>query len=280
MEIRNLPDMETLVALCKRRGFVFPGSEIYGGLANSWDYGPLGVELRNNIKNLWWDRFVRRRADIVGLEAAIIMNPKVWEKSGHTETFNDPLVECETCHNRFRTDTLLNLEEFEIWKSALLEFATLNANQSAEKLKHVSTLLEAFDLIFPDDAVLKTLPEEEKAKLLNSLTTLNVEIRKKLNEIDSIHRENSQISTTLAQANEFSGALTQIYLRRKVACPICSENTWDRKPHRACSSILKTCSIRHAYVCRLVLRRLVKRSAMKLLRVTLSSVHASLNRWK
>lgn len=98
--------METLVALCKRRGFVFPGSEIYGGLANSWDYGPLGVELRNNIKNMWWDRFVRRRADIVGLEAAIIMNPKVWEKSGHTETFNDPLVECRSCNGRFRADSI------------------------------------------------------------------------------------------------------------------------------------------------------------------------------
>ena len=93
--------MEKIISLCKRRGFVFPGSEIYGGLANSWDYGPLGAELRNNIKQLWWNRYVHRRDDIVGLEAAIIMNPKVWEQSGHVATFNDLLIECKGCHQRF-----------------------------------------------------------------------------------------------------------------------------------------------------------------------------------
>jgi glycyl-tRNA synthetase len=99
--------MDKIVSLCKRRGFIFPGSEIYGGLANSWDYGPLGVELKNNIKNLWWDKFVHRRDDIVGLDAALIMNPKVWEASGHLKEFKDPLVECKNCHERFRADELL-----------------------------------------------------------------------------------------------------------------------------------------------------------------------------
>lgn len=98
--------MDKIVALCKRRGFVFPGSEIYGGLANSWDYGPLGVELKNNIKNLWWSRFVHRRDDVVGLDAALIMNPDVWVKSGHLENFTDPLVECKKCHTRFRADMI------------------------------------------------------------------------------------------------------------------------------------------------------------------------------
>lgn len=96
--------MDKIIALCKRRGFVFPGSEIYGGLANSWDYGPLGVELKNNIKQLWWKRFVHERSDMVGLDAALIMNPKVWEASGHTHNFSDPLVECKKCHTRFRPD--------------------------------------------------------------------------------------------------------------------------------------------------------------------------------
>ncbi len=96
--------MEKIVSLCKRRGFVFPGSEIYGGLANSYDYGPLGVELKNNIKNLWWERFVHQRDDILGIDAALIMNPKVWEASGHLKEFSDPLVECKKCHNRFRAD--------------------------------------------------------------------------------------------------------------------------------------------------------------------------------
>ncbi|MCX6721203.1 MAG: glycine--tRNA ligase [Candidatus Staskawiczbacteria bacterium] len=96
--------MEKIVSLCKRRGFVFPGSEIYGGLANSFDYGPLGVELKNNIKNIWWKRFVHQRDDMVGIDAALIMNPKVWSSSGHLATFNDPLVECKKCHHRFRAD--------------------------------------------------------------------------------------------------------------------------------------------------------------------------------
>ncbi|MDD5415802.1 MAG: glycine--tRNA ligase [Candidatus Daviesbacteria bacterium] len=96
--------MDKIVALCKRRGFIYPGSEIYGGLANSWDYGPLGVELKNNIKQAWWKRFVHLREDIVGIDAALIMNPKVWEASGHVANFQDPLIECKKCHERFRAD--------------------------------------------------------------------------------------------------------------------------------------------------------------------------------
>lgn len=98
--------MEKLVNLCKTRGFVFPGSDIYGGLANSWDYGPLGVELKNNIKQAWWKKFVTSRLDMVGIDAALIMNPKVWEASGHVSTFTDPLVECKNCHERYRADQI------------------------------------------------------------------------------------------------------------------------------------------------------------------------------
>ena len=96
--------MEKIVSLCKRRGFIYPGSEIYGGMANSWDFGPVGAQLKKNIKDLWWKNFVEQRDDVVGLDAAIIMNPKVWEASGHVEGFTDPLVECKSCHNRFRAD--------------------------------------------------------------------------------------------------------------------------------------------------------------------------------
>ena len=96
--------MDKVVNLAKRRGFIFPGSEIYGGLANSWDYGPLGVELKNNIKKLWWKMFVQQRMDMVGIDAALIMNPKVWEASTHLTTFTDPLVECKKCHSRYRGD--------------------------------------------------------------------------------------------------------------------------------------------------------------------------------
>jgi len=96
--------MEKIVSLCKRRGFVYPGSEIYGGLAGFWDYGPLGVELRNNIKDWWWQKFVTNREDMYGVSAAIIMASRAWEASGHVAGFSDPLVECEKCHKRFRED--------------------------------------------------------------------------------------------------------------------------------------------------------------------------------
>ena len=99
--------MEKIVSLAKRRGFVFPGSEIYGGLANSWDYGPLGHLLKQNVKAAWWKFFVQERADMVPLDTAIIMNPKVWEASGHLQNFSDELVECKKCHHRFRSDHLL-----------------------------------------------------------------------------------------------------------------------------------------------------------------------------
>ena len=96
--------MEEIVALCKRRGFIFPGSEIYGGLTGTWDYGPLGVLLKKNIKDEWWREMVQYRDNVVGVDAAIMMNPTVWEKSGHLKAFTDPLVECKICHQRFRAD--------------------------------------------------------------------------------------------------------------------------------------------------------------------------------
>ncbi len=101
-----MPDMETIVSLCKRRGFVFQSSEIYGGIGGFWDYGPLGVELKNNIKQNWWKAVVQDRGDIVGIDAAVVMNPQVWVASGHVATFSDPLVECKNCHHRFRADQL------------------------------------------------------------------------------------------------------------------------------------------------------------------------------
>ena len=99
--------MEKVVALCKNRGFIFPGSEIYGGLANTWDYGPLGVELKNNIKRAWWKKFVQENKYNVGLDAAILMNPQTWVASGHLAGFSDPMMDCRECHERFRADKLI-----------------------------------------------------------------------------------------------------------------------------------------------------------------------------
>ncbi len=97
-------DMDTLVSLCKRRGFIFQSSEIYGGLGSAWDYGPLGVELKRNVRNLWWRDTVHLRRDVLGLEAAVLMHPRVWEASGHLERFSDPMVDCRECKRRFRAD--------------------------------------------------------------------------------------------------------------------------------------------------------------------------------
>jgi len=96
--------MDKIVSLAKRRGFIYPGSDIYGGLSGTWDYGPLGVELKNNVKQLWWRMFVQNRDDMLGVDAAILMNPEVWKASGHVDGFQDPLVECTKCKRRFRAD--------------------------------------------------------------------------------------------------------------------------------------------------------------------------------
>ncbi len=107
MAKKKTPDLlDTLVSLCKRRGFIFQSSEIYGGLASCWDYGPLGVELKKNIKDLWWKNMTRDRGDIEGLDAAILMHPRVWEASGHVEGFTDPLVDCKECKQRYRADDI------------------------------------------------------------------------------------------------------------------------------------------------------------------------------
>lgn len=100
-------DMDKIVNLSKARGFVFPGSEIYGGLANTWDYGPLGIELKNNVKSAWWKKFIQESPYNVGVDAAILMNPKTWEASGHLNNFNDPMIDCKECKSRHRADKLI-----------------------------------------------------------------------------------------------------------------------------------------------------------------------------
>jgi glycyl-tRNA synthetase len=103
--------VDAVVNLSKRRGFVFPSSEIYGGSRSAWDYGPLGVELKENVRRQWWKAVVQSREDVVGIDSAVILAPQVWAASGHLATFTDPLTECTSCHKRFREDHLL--EEFE-----------------------------------------------------------------------------------------------------------------------------------------------------------------------
>lgn len=127
-------NLDQLVSLCKRRGFIFPGSEIYGGLANTWDYGPLGVELKNRVKSEWWKVFVKKRQDMIGLDSAILMNPRVWEASGHVSNFNDPLIDCKACKQRFRGDKLLE-EKLGVEAVAVLKLDQIQPMLMAEKVK-------------------------------------------------------------------------------------------------------------------------------------------------
>ena len=149
--------MDKLVALCKNRGFVFAGSEIYGGLANAWDYGPLGVELKNNVKKAWWQKFVQENKHNVGLDSAILMNRNVWVASGHVGTFNDPLMDCKACKARFRADKLIEDwgrergEEIQAdgWKDEQFEaFITEHQIACPTCGKHDFTGIRKFNLMF------------------------------------------------------------------------------------------------------------------------------------
>ena len=125
--------MEKVVSLCKRRGFVFPGSDIYGGLANTWDYGPYGAALKKNVKDAWWKYFVENRDDMVGLDAAILMNPKTWEASGHVGSFSDPLIDCKACKTRHRGDKLLE-DKIGVEKTAEVKLEDLHDVLTKEQI--------------------------------------------------------------------------------------------------------------------------------------------------
>ena len=125
--------MEKVVSLCKRRGFVYPGSDIYGGLANTWDYGPYGVALKKNVKDIWWKYFVEDRDDMVGLDAAILMNLKTWEASGHVASFSDPLIDCKKCQTRHRGDKLLE-EKIGVRKTANVTLEELHDVMTKEEI--------------------------------------------------------------------------------------------------------------------------------------------------
>ena len=156
MAIEN--KMEKLVALCKGRGFIFPGSEIYGGLANSWDYGPLGVEMKNNVKRAWWKKFIQESPYNVGMDAAILMNPQTWVASGHVGGFNDPLMDCRECKARFRADNLIEdylaqqgetAEAVDGWSNEKMEgFIQQNNLTCPECGKSNFTSIRQFNLMF------------------------------------------------------------------------------------------------------------------------------------
>jgi glycyl-tRNA synthetase len=149
---------EKIVALCKRRGFIYPGSEIYGGLANTYDYGPMGAELLRNIKNLWWENFIHQREDVVGLDASIISSHRIWDASGHTSGFSDAMIDCKNCKSRFRADHII--EDYFENKNSSQKVEGLSEKELSEIIKtekipcpkcgkHDWTEVRKFNLLFP-----------------------------------------------------------------------------------------------------------------------------------
>ena len=176
-EKKDSVSMEKIISLCKRRGFVFSGSEIYGGLANAWDFGSLGVALKNNIKQLWWRFFVESRDDMYGLDAALLMNRKVWQASGHEATFSDPLVECKKCHERFRWEPTLGIDgeikiKDEDWEKLIC--SNCGAKGSFTKPQKFNLMLKTFLGPAEDDAhVVYFRPETAQAMFVDFKHILN-----------------------------------------------------------------------------------------------------------
>jgi glycyl-tRNA synthetase len=163
--------METLVGLCKRRGFIFQSSEIYGGLQGAWDYGPLGVEMKNNVKRAWWRANVQERDDMVGLDAAILMHPEVWRASGHLDTFTDPMVDCRNCKSRFRAD------EFD---SATEPCPTCGQRGTFTEPRMFNLMLRTFVGPVQDDAATVYLRPETAAGIFVNFENVLTTTRRKL----------------------------------------------------------------------------------------------------
>ncbi len=179
MVVNERVEMEKIVSLCKRRGFVFPSAEIYGGFANAWDYGPLGVEMRRRIRDAWWRAMVTERDDVAGLEGAIVTNPRVWEASGHLKHFTDPLVDCRTCNFRFRAD---DLPEWDDEARALRQPTTCrncNATNSFTEARQFNMMLKTFIGPVEDAAAVAYLrPETAQGMFVNFENVLTTSRRK------------------------------------------------------------------------------------------------------
>ena len=156
--MEELKSLDKIVNLCKSRGFVFPGSEIYDGLANSWDYGPLGVELKNNIKKAWWQKFVTECKYNVGLDSAILMNPRVWKASGHLGGFSDPLMDCKSCKSRHRADDLIenyiksknldiNIAGWETDNKKMEDFIAMSQNMGKIEKVKIATCQDELNMV-------------------------------------------------------------------------------------------------------------------------------------
>ncbi|WP_342268619.1 glycine--tRNA ligase [Spiroplasma endosymbiont of Aspidapion aeneum] len=190
--MQNRKNNDILIAFLKNQGFVFQGSEIYGGLANSWDYGPLGAEMKNKLKNLWWDFFIKKNIHNVGLDSSIILNPNVWKTSGHIDNFNDPLIDCKNCKSRYRADKIIEEAFPEInvggWTIQQQEKFILEKKIACQQCKKVDyTPIRQFQLMFKsyqgviqdDSSIVYLRPETAQGIFINFKNTQR-SLRKKL----------------------------------------------------------------------------------------------------
>ncbi len=220
--------MEKIVNLCKRRGFIFPTSEIYGGTRSAWDYGPLGVLLKNNVKKAWWTDIVQKRDDMVGQDAAIIMNPKVWEASGHIGSFHDPLVECKKCHSRFRVDHLpVNNTDYKN-KIKLFKKSLDNILNEVE-LEHFPEIdkLISFVKIATEKVKNDHLDKEEKRIINEMVIDAKGKIEKELNVTKTKIDIHSKLLNDFVNAPKMVGLISKLYLNDDVRCPDCRLKDWD-----------------------------------------------------
>ena len=218
--------MEAIISLAKRRGFVYQGSEIYGGLAGTWDYAPLGVTLKRNIERIWWDMFVDARENMYGIDAAILMNPEAWVASGHVGGFSDPLVECKKCKNRFRADHLiLNQNDY----LAIAKELSIQVIQQVEELKDINLRSTALiQTIETFHEILKEKSDEEIDVFRGAVIALIEEYRALQLKFDNKSNATQSAIDEITNSQKFVGLVSYLYLTRYLKCPTCSSwKMWD-----------------------------------------------------
>ena len=222
--------MNDLVSLCKRRGFIFPSCEIYGGFANTYTFGPYGTELKNNIKNLWWKKFVQSRSDMVGIDGAILLHPRVWEASGHTAGFNDALVDCKKCKARFRADTLIEEKtgkDVEGLATSELDKILIESDIKCPKCGNKDwTQVRKFNMMFKthtgtvesDDSTAFLRPETAQAIFVtynNILDTMRVKIPFGIAQIGKAFRNEITPGNFIFRLIEFEQMEIEYFIREK-----------------------------------------------------------------
>ncbi len=214
--------MQKITALAKRRGFIFQSSEIYGGYQGFWDYGPAGVELKKNIKNEWWKTMVYGREDVVGIDASIVMNPTVWEKSGHLAAFTDPLIECKNCNKRYRADHLLSDEELAREQDIFFQLAK-EIQQDVDGV--ITSNNKTFDVVKMLDG--QNLPELNKNYLKLELNKI---ISSKLDDAERKLKLVNDIIEQYKSSTEYLGIFVQYGLNKNHKCPNCEKYGFWSEP--------------------------------------------------